>query len=105
MKPKSNSALIAVWRGRLLWPCALDEAPVIDCRELECLGTWAYEWLREHPGCAMVGAHPELKRQLSQAQLPILWYKHLDQVPSLSTSGNSQRGVGPDERALLWGDE
>jgi hypothetical protein len=88
---------VAVWRGALLWPDPLVDAPVLDFHEVEAIGVWLYAWLRERPGRAVVGASAGIKRQLQRAGVPVLWYRAVEEVPS--TNG----GVTPSEREMLWG--
>jgi DNA-binding response OmpR family regulator len=61
------------WYGELLWPHSVAEAAVIDLAAVTACGTWLYAWFRAHPGQAVVGARPEIRRQLEQAGLAILF--------------------------------
>lgn len=87
---------IARWQGDMLWPTHVEEAAVIDMSAVEALGSWIYAWLRGRPRQAVVGASPDLRRQLQRADLPLLWYGSLAEVRSAAT------GVTPSERAMLW---
>lgn len=95
----------ARWTGSLHWPCSLPDAPIIDMSEVEALGSWIHDWFRQRPQRAVVAAPAAIKRQLSHARLPILWYSSLEAVPAqdLANVTRTQTGVSPDERALLWG--
>ena len=73
----ANPALTG-WQGatatdELLIPQDLTAGDVIDLAGIAALGTWTYDWFRAHPGQGLVGARPEIRRQLEHAQLPILW--------------------------------
>jgi len=86
------------WRGELLWPCDLPEAAVIDFSGVEALGVWAYPWFRSRPRTTVVGACGRVRRQMQDAQLPVLWYKsHADR--------SAASGVTTSERAGLWGED
>ena len=66
------------WTGtlvedELLWPQALPESPVIDLGGINAIGTWIHAWFRARPGHAVVNAHPEVRRQLQDAGVPILF--------------------------------
>lgn len=61
------------WAGELLWPRELPPGEVIDLSVTSALGTWSYEWFRDHPGQAVVGARPDIRRQLESAHLPVLF--------------------------------
>ncbi len=87
---------IARWQGDMLWPVPIAEGAVIDMSAVEALGSWVYAWLRNRPRQAVVGAAPELRRQLQRAGLPLLWYGSLAEVQLAAV------GVTPSERAMLW---
>jgi hypothetical protein len=85
------------WTGlltedELLWPQPLPEGPVIDLGGITAVGTWIHTWFRSRPGQAVVNAHPEVRRQLLDAGVTILF-----RDPSTA-------GITPDERADLLGD-
>ncbi len=84
------------WSGEMLWPQVLTEAKVIDCSQLQSLGTWAYAWLRARPQCALIAAPSHIKDQLRAADLPVIWYNHCEELQA--DSG----GVSPSEREMLW---
>ena len=86
------------WSGAMLWPQELSESTVIDCSELQALGTWAYAWLRERPQTALVAAPPHIKAQLQAAQVPVIWYNHCEEI-----ADDAAGGVSPSEREMLWG--
>ena len=96
---------VAMWEGELLWPVALVDEQVIDLSQVTALGTWAYAWFRARPQRAVVGASPALKRQLTKAHLPIIFYAQLEQVPAQQATSSNPNRVSSDERALLWGDD
>ena len=87
---------IAHWQGDMLWPTQVEDGTVIDMSAVEALGSWVYAWLRRRSRQAVVGAAPELRRQLQRADLPLLWYGSLAEVQSAAV------GVTPSERAMLW---
>ncbi len=69
---------LTVWRGaaqpdELLWPQELPAGSLIDLSGVAAVGTWTHEWFRAHPGQAVVGARPEVRRQLESAGLPVLF--------------------------------
>jgi hypothetical protein len=66
------------WTGslvedELLWPQALPEGTVIDLGAIVAIGTWLHGWFRARPGQAVVNAHPEVRRQLEDAGVPLLF--------------------------------
>ena len=61
------------WYGELLWPQPLTATALIDLAPVTACGTWLYAWFRAHPGQAVVGARAEIRRQLEQAGLAILF--------------------------------
>ncbi len=89
-----------VWSGELLWPQSLPLGPVLDCAQVEALGTWAYALLRSRPGIAVVGASPTLRSQFKLAKVPVMCYDRLRDVPV-----TRPEGVTLAERDLLWGDD
>lgn len=94
---------VVTWSGDLLWPQTLPDAAVIDCSQVTAVGSWLHAWLRQRGQRALVGANPSIRRQLSAARLPILWYATLQQVPKADVPGR-QHGVSHGERALLLGE-
>jgi hypothetical protein len=86
---------VTFWRGELLWPQALPSGSVIDLSQVVSLGTWAHAWFRDHPGQAVVGVSPALKRQFTRAGLPVLWYDSR-RLPIVG-------GVSVGEKSMLWG--
>lgn len=56
-----------------LLPRELPADEVFDFSHLAAVGTWLHDWLRTHPGQAVVGARPEVRRQLEQAGVPVLF--------------------------------
>lgn len=105
MSNDRSKAIVAIWEGELLWPKSLADEPIIDLSGVVALGTWAYDWFRQRPQRAVVGASQSLKRQLTRAHLPILFYGQLDQVPQQHAHAENPNRVSSDERALLWGFE
>ncbi|TVR13256.1 MAG: hypothetical protein EA401_07185 [Planctomycetota bacterium] len=99
---------IASWSGELLWPQDLPDAPIIDCSQVSAVGSWLHHWLRQRGQRSIVGASPAVRRQLSAARLPLLWYATLQQVPSADAGAARPHGVSSGERALLldqWSEE
>lgn len=84
------------WSGDMSWPCVIEEVQRIDCSQLESLGVWVYAWLREHPHIALIAASDAIKRQLTAATLPVLWYNHCEEI------SQGDAGVTPSERDMLW---
>ena len=87
---------IAVWEGELLWPQDLTTASLIDCRGVISAGIWLHQWLRDHPGCALIGLAPGVRQQFQAAGLPVICYDRLS---------DAQAGVGLAERLALWNEE
>lgn len=84
------------WRGEstpdeLLWPQELPISEIVDLSDIAAAGTWIHDWFRAHPGQGVVGARPDLRRQLEHAGLPILW-----RDPRTT-------GVSAQEKAELFG--
>jgi hypothetical protein len=79
-------ALIA---DELLWPQELIEADVIDLSGITAVGTWIHVWFRARPNQSVVGARPEVRRQLEAAGVPIVFRDH------------ASVGVTSQERGLL----
>jgi hypothetical protein len=84
---------VAHWSGELLFPQDLATGDIIDLSHVTALGTWVYVWFRAHPHCAITGATPTIRRQINRAHVPVMW----SDLPT--------HGVGPAERAALFGDE
>lgn len=66
------------WTGlvvedELLWPQPLAEGDVIDLEGIQAIGTWLHGWFRARPGQAVVNASPEVRRQLEEAGVPVLF--------------------------------
>lgn len=85
-----------LWRGaitpdELLWPQELPPGTTIDLSPITAIGTWIHEWFRARPGQAVVGAQPEVRRQLEHAGLPVLWR-------------DPRSGVSAAEKADLFAD-
>lgn len=57
----------------LLWPQDLPEAEIIDLGGITAVGIWVHAWFRAHPNQGVVGARPDVRRQLEAAGLPILF--------------------------------
>lgn len=89
-----DDATIEVWGSELLWPQDLPVADVIDVSQVELMGTWVHEWLRQHPEQAITGASPAIRKQLVRANVPVVWCDH----PRKPLSG----GVSNSERAMLF---
>lgn len=107
MNAESQDLHIAQWSGELLWPQDLPDAPVIDCQQVTAVGSWLHEWLRQRGQRNIVGASRSVRRQLSAARLPLLWYATLQQLPK-GDAGGRTHGVSSGERALLldqWSEE
>ena len=90
-------ATVVAWSGELLWPQELPVADVIDLSAVTAMGSWLHGWFRAHPDQAITGASPALRRQLAAAAVPVVWSDHPRKAPTT--------GVGPGERAMLWGDD
>ena len=84
------------WCGDMNWPCELVDSEIIDCSELESIGVWVYEWIRQHPQIALVAASDSIKREFTAASLPVLWYNHCEEI------SQDTGGVSPSERDMLW---
>ncbi len=66
------------WTGKLvedelLWPQPLEEGTVIDLGGIVAIGTWLHSWFRARPGQAVVNAHHDVRRQLQEAGVPLLF--------------------------------
>ena len=84
------------WSGELLWPADLPDAAIIDMSEVAVVGSWLCSWFRERGQRCVVGATREIRQQLQEASLPILWYASLSEVQ------RRHHGVTGSERAMLW---
>jgi len=92
----SAESTVAVWQGELLWPTPLPIAAVIDARAVTQYGVWIWNILRAHPGIAIV-ADEHLRDALLHAQVPVRWFRDLEQALAEPSSG-----VTASERSLLW---
>lgn len=99
MTERPSPATVARWNGDLLWPTPLPEAPVIDASAVTAWGVWVHDWLRAHPGVAIVGGE-QIRDRLQRAEVPVRWYRALDEA--MHASDSTTAGVSPSERAMLW---
>lgn len=99
MTERLPSATVVRWHGDLLWPTPLPEAPVIDASTVTAWGVWVHDWLRAHPGIAIVG-NEQIRDRLQRAQVPVRWYRGIDEA--LHAGNSTTAGVSSSERAMLW---
>lgn len=92
-------AAVVRWQGDLLWPTTLPSAPVIDARAVTAWGVWVDDWLRAHPGIAVVGGE-QVRDRLTRAEVPVRWYRAVDEA--VLANDATVGGVSPSERAMLW---
>jgi len=99
MTERIPTATVVHWNGDLLWPTLLPEAPVIDASAVTAWGVWVNDWLRAHPGVAIVGGE-QVRDRLLRADVPVRWYSAIDEA--LRAGDATTTGVSPSERAMLW---
>jgi hypothetical protein len=77
---------VVIWRGELLWPQDLPEADIIDLGQVEVLGVWVHDWFRSRPGQAVTRANPAVRRQLTEAGVPVTWSDHPQRSGGVSSA-------------------